>query len=328
MYSFTVNGNRTLTTTFQSTAGITYVNTTGNAQLCDNFETISSAMTTLNTGWYAVAGNVTIANRIEIVGSVNLILCDGATLTVPKGIHLTGGNALTIWGQSAGTGALVIESPGVDKAGIGGNELQPGGIFTMNGGTLTVTGGQYGAGIGGGANSNGGQVTVRGGMVTIHAGTGAAIGRGGKYNFSLGANDNEVNDGSLTVNGMRVGTVDGENTVTWVAAADRVDTCHGKSRTIRLEPCVDHEFVNDTCLWCGATPSPYDLWAANSSITGAWDATDAGGVANVFRYVFDVPEGPVTNPPLLSISFDASGETAIDESASPSRFFRLKATEQ
>jgi hypothetical protein len=31
----------------------------------------------------------------------------------------------------------------------------------------------------------------------------------------------------------------------------------------------------------------------------------------VFRYLFDVPTGPFTNPPLLSISFDASGRPLI-----------------
>ena len=53
----------------------------------------------------------------------------------------------------------------------------------------------------------------------------------------------------------------------------------------------------------GAFPSAYDLWAAANGL-GAWDATDAFGIHNVFRYAFDKPTGAFTNPPLLSITFD------------------------
>ena len=34
------------------------------------------------------------------------------------------------------------------------------------------------------------------------------------------------------------------------------------------------------------------------------NAADASGIHNVFRYVFDVPEDPVTNPPLLDIAIE------------------------
>ena len=40
----------------------------------------------------------------------------------------------------------------------------------------------------------------------------------------------------------------------------------------------------------GAT-GPYDLWAAANGIVGPWDAVDADGIANVFRYLFDKPAG-------------------------------------
>ncbi len=60
-----------------------------------------------------------------------------------------------------------------------------------------------------------------------------------------------------------------------------------------------------------AEASAYDIWAAANGVAGAWDATDASGIHNVFRYIFDVPTGAITNPPLLSISFDASGNPVI-----------------
>ena len=43
------------------------------------------------------------------------------------------------------------------------------------------------------------------------------------------------------------------------------------------------------------------------AVVATWDAADASGIRNVSRYLFDVPTGAFTNPPLLSISFDASG---------------------
>ena len=60
----------------------------------------------------------------------------------------------------------------------------------------------------------------------------------------------------------------------------------------------------------GAFSLPYDDWATLYGL-GAWDAADASGIHNVFRYLFDVPTGAITNPPLLSISFDASGNPVI-----------------
>ena len=113
------------------------------------------------------------------------------------------------------------------------------------------------------------------------------------------------------------------------------------------------------------TPSDceYSSWAAANGLSGAWDAKDASGVYNVFRYVFNKPVGDFSETPLIGISFvdgkpliktpaivnasgftlsvaasdkadgtgnvinytlNASGETRIEEAVKPSRFFRLK----
>ena len=53
-----------------------------------------------------------------------------------------------------------------------------------------------------------------------------------------------------------------------------------------------------------SAPTAYENWAAANGVSGAWDATDAHGIHNVFRYLFDTPTGAFTNPPLLSITFD------------------------
>ena len=46
----------------------------------------------------------------------------------------------------------------------------------------------------------------------------------------------------------------------------------------------------------GAFPFAYAEWATLYGL-GAWAATDSLGIHNVFRYLFDVPTGAITNPP-------------------------------
>ena len=118
----------------------------------------------------------------------------------------------------------------------------------------------------------------------------------------------------------------------------------------------------------GSSGSGYAAWAAANGVSGAWDAVDASGVANVFRYAFNKPSGAFTDPVLIDITFNAqgkaviltpplvntdgftftieatdnvdgtgnaasyplnaSGETVIDETGKSTRFFRLRAVTQ
>ena len=103
---------------------VSYVDEHGAGMGSASCTAITGDTTTMGTGWYAVTSNTSNPNRIEVSGNANLILCDGATLAAPKGIHLTGQNSLTVWGQNGGTGALVIESPDEYNAGIGGNRME------------------------------------------------------------------------------------------------------------------------------------------------------------------------------------------------------------
>ncbi len=112
-----------------------------------------------------------------------------------------------------------------------------------------------------------------------------------------------------------------------------------------------------------STSTSYSSWAAANGLSGAWDAKDASGIYNVFRYVFNMPVDDFSKTPLMGISFvdgkpviktpeivnssgftlsvvasdfvdgtgnvmnytlNASGETRIEEARNPSRFFRLK----
>ena len=135
-------------------------------------------------GWYAVAGEVTVSERINTSGDVNLILCDGATLTAQKGIGVPAGSSLTIWSQEGGSGALVSNGYGDFTAGIGGTgDGGTTGDITINGGVINATGrNSCGAGIGTAGNSGiQGTITINGGDITAYGQPGGAgIGGGTK----------------------------------------------------------------------------------------------------------------------------------------------------
>ena len=154
-----------------------------------DYELVTADTTAFSTGqWYVVADTVVIdnGNNIKVNGSAHLVLCDNASLTIRNvasekaaiDVSASATNALTIYGQTAGTGALEATG-GYRGAGIGGGYQGAGGTITVNGGMVTATGGSEGAGIGGGWYGAGGTITVNGGMVTANGGyNGAGIGGG------------------------------------------------------------------------------------------------------------------------------------------------------
>ena len=208
-----------------------YINSSGQPDTADCTE-ITSSSTTLDSGWYVVNGEVTISSFVTVNGDVNLILADGANLTVSSSTMDKAGicvyvadavtNSLSIYCQSAGTGELHASSssygPGIGTAGedgtcgivtfyggnvyatgssngsgIGSGWRGTGGIVTINGGTVTAIGGSSnGAGIGGGYQGVGGTVIVNGGSVTATAGNSSYAGIGGQSG---------KDQGSLTVGG-------------------------------------------------------------------------------------------------------------------------------
>ena len=179
--------------------GVAYIDASGQEQTCDTYTTLSDETTW--TGWYVVDGTVEISGRVTASGDAHLILKDGATLTIPKGITVTEGNSLTIYGQSGGTGQLTIASPDQDYAGIGAyvissNNATNTGTITINGGTITVDGpsgtGSGGAAIGGVYWGNTGTITINGGTVTAAA---------HRYGAGIGSGASASSGGTITING-------------------------------------------------------------------------------------------------------------------------------
>lgn len=201
------------------------------------------------TTWYVVNSDLTIGTSgaskddnsdavIQVLGDVHLILADGCSLTVYGRIEVNddkynltaGSGTLTIYGQSAGTGKLTVNSPTWerDSCAIGGkfaNKLvddvndiynyNDGGAITINGGIIKATfRGKYnGAAIGGPAGGTS-TVTINGGVVTAdNKGEGAGIGGGS------GAATITINGGTITAsasNGAGIGNkaTSGETNIT------------------------------------------------------------------------------------------------------------------
>jgi hypothetical protein len=89
-----------------------YLDASGNTQYCTDFTVLDNTMNYLAEGWYVVNSDVTYSDDLYTNGNgdVNIILCDGATLTANNitptlSVHE---DRLRIYGQSQGTGTANI----------------------------------------------------------------------------------------------------------------------------------------------------------------------------------------------------------------------------
>jgi len=168
---------------------------------CETYTIVASDTTSwTDGGWYVVSGGATIESRVNVAGTANLILCDGATLTLNNGISVNNGNTLNIYGQSEGTGSIVATTISKRTACIGGNEDRACGTISIHGGTITATGPTTtsGPGIGGGNGGDGGSITIYGGNITANAGRFAAAIGGG---YARGAGTIAIYGGNIAANG-------------------------------------------------------------------------------------------------------------------------------
>ena len=192
----------------------TYVDMNGNTQTVEAERITSDSSVGLYSGWYAVGGNVTRNSGFNLVGDgvvINIILCDGATLSLPNSTINRAGSGkpnLVIWGQENGTGTLSCLSISDQITSV-----------TVNGGKLYCGVSNYNCAINGNLNVNGGEVHLTAGFNTC------------------------VN-GSVTYNGGILDTkkISGNTTLNWSnAATDRVKVSeYGGSVTI-----ADGKFFKD-----------------------------------------------------------------------------------
>ena len=119
-----------------------------------------------NETWYYVSGTVTNSNRIEVSGTVNLILEDGCNFTVSKGIQVASGNALNIYAQSVANCGKLKATATYNDAAIGGN------------------GGDDAYGTAAGNGETSGDITIYGGIITTIGNIGGGNGGNGNYNVA------------------------------------------------------------------------------------------------------------------------------------------------
>ena len=150
-------------------------------------------------GKYAVpAGGLTYSDAITVSGDVTLVLTDGETLTLNKGISLASGATLTIQGNGTMNVNGTNESTASTVAGTG--------TLVLTSGTLTATGGNGGsvdvvendAHGGNGGDAINGSVIVSGGTLTATGGNGGSVGDYGN-NCGGGAGSAAIS-GDLTIN--------------------------------------------------------------------------------------------------------------------------------
>lgn len=192
-----------------STRGYTYIDENGVSRTLPNTVTtieVTSSLTTwnVNNAWYIVDGSVTISNPVYAEGTVNLLLLDGAVLTVNNQLSIGSSNTLRIYAQSTGDGVGKMEVYGY--YGTGSNAFNHAvvadGSLIVNGGDLVFKGRYYAFASGtvymGNGISGSGSVTINGGVVKAHA----AEHSGNYEHYGIGTNEVIINGGTVEAIGQ------------------------------------------------------------------------------------------------------------------------------
>ena len=145
-----------------TTEGINYKDANGNTESCTDYTVVSSG-TSWDEGWYAVTDDTSISGMITIQGNVNLILCDGATLTMEQ-IEISYGNLNIYEGSTAdsiiGSGAMALYAPTANAIHQGDGSLN------IYGGRINATSGEQSA-----IRATSGSFKIYGGFVKATGGT-------------------------------------------------------------------------------------------------------------------------------------------------------------
>ncbi len=248
----------------------------------------AGAEVTLDSATYAGTltcnGDATIIlageNAVTAIGEAGFDARSGVGIYVPQGstLTITGDGLLDVKGADGYTGG----------AGIGGgDEYTACGNVVIESGTVIATGGgsvRGAAGIGGNCNSACGDITIGPGVTKVVA---KVMNGGDATPIGLGYCPSPRTCGAITVD---------QQNLTDTTSAD------GLTRTITRVSGADA--IADFNAWKA------EKNANGANIVGAWDARDANGVANVFRYAFD-RAGDDFNDGKIIIDFASSGDGQV-----------------
>ena len=308
VYSLTVTGQGTYTGSqtvsvrvlaFDKYDGTSLVSSTLPANN-SNAVVVSSTTTAMQSGcWYVVSEDATVADRITVNGDVNLVLCDGATLTAEQGISVTDGNSLTIYSQSGNTGKLVASVPNADgsmyNAAIGGdrddrahNTGTPvkAGTINIHGGDINATAVYGAAGIGQAREGEASTINIYGGKITASGGTGIG-GTGATVHLGwCRESDDFINSKGFrgTVVFDKAFAIDGTNfgaTLESIAGKKIVPTTKN-FYTVTFQPNNDSQ-MDALCMLSGTTiPEPDIPFKARHQFAGWYDNVGFSGSAYDF----------------------------------------------
>ncbi len=184
---------------------ISYLDADGEEQTCTDYIAVTEETGIFeNDNWYVVNSDVTLtSNGLYVVGNVNLILCDGAKLTVNGGIKCIENGDFTIYAQSTGESmGKLIATYGEDEAygiGIGVGSR----IITINGGDIQATGSPTNTGGSDTGIYNGGNpVIINGGKVTASG-----------YDYGIEAKSVTINGGEVVASSTEKKAIQGTLTV-------------------------------------------------------------------------------------------------------------------
>jgi uncharacterized repeat protein (TIGR02543 family) len=299
-----------------------YLDASGQEQLCTAATDVTGSTKTLGADnsetWYAVGSDITISSRITVRGTVNLILANSGRLEAQKGITVSNGNTLNIFGQADDTGQLIANGDN-SAAGIGsgGNINIYGGIITaqgISGGTVTLSYNSANSSIT--SDSYSGTVNVASGKkfrnnadaTEIFSGNSVAIGDGKTIvpvtytiRFDKNANDAEGTMADLTMVYSKAGyltanafTRKGYTFSGWNTQADGNGTNYADIA----------EVTTDLASTQGAVVTLYAKWTA-VSYTIHYDAN--GGTGEMADQTFDCDETPVKT--ISANAFSRTGYT-------------------
>ena len=147
-------------------SGVEYIDADGLLQFQENCVELSNETSQVfGSGWYVARNNLTYTSWLRCEGDLNLILCDGVEVTCHDGLSSSNGGSITIYGQSAGTGILNVNSSSYS--------LNANNYIIINSGVInaTCTGDDYGDAA---INANNG-IIINGGTVTADGGQGYAV---------------------------------------------------------------------------------------------------------------------------------------------------------
>ena len=161
----------------------------------DTYTTVENASADVSwaAGTYVVEGDVTINGKITLNGNVDLIIKDGAKLTVNGYIYGSISNNLSIYGQANQTGQLVVTASGDGISSINTLEVHScqvkstasldncGGFYYIS--TFNV----YGGSVDAECTGNGYGICLASTIsMNIYGGEVKAVGKGNNNNFSYG----------------------------------------------------------------------------------------------------------------------------------------------